>query len=267
MAVSQTQADIIVRVDGHTVIAPDYVSKCVEHLQRSGAENVGGRMYAVSQTPFGQAVAYATSTPFGVGGSRFHYSDKEEWVDSVYLGAWPRQVFVDNGLFDEELVRDQDDEFNYRLRENGGKILLSPEIHSEYTVRSDPLSLAQQYGGYGFWKVRVLQKHPLQMSPRQFAPPLLVLALIFSAVLGLVTLTIFDHPVTRVLSVLVPYLYIFANLLASIYTAAKRGWRYLIYLPFIFAIMHISYGGGFLVGLVKFRNRWGDKEGRTPRLT
>ena len=86
LAVSQTQADIIVRVDGHTVIAADYVSKCVEHLQRSGAENVGGKMYAVSKTPFGQAVAYATSTPFGVGGSRFHYSDKEEWVDLVYLG-------------------------------------------------------------------------------------------------------------------------------------------------------------------------------------
>ena len=101
LALQRTRAGIIVRVDGHTLIAPDYVRQCVAALQRSGADNAGGRMMAVSATSFGQAVACATSTPFGVGGSRFHYSEKEEWVDSVYLGAWPRQVFSRIGLFDE----------------------------------------------------------------------------------------------------------------------------------------------------------------------
>ena len=76
-------------------------------------------MNAVGQNAFGEAVALATSSPFGIGGGRFHYSDKEEWVDTVYMGAWPRRVFERIGLFDEELVRDQDDEFNYRLREAG----------------------------------------------------------------------------------------------------------------------------------------------------
>jgi glycosyltransferase involved in cell wall biosynthesis len=263
LALLRTRADIIIRVDGHTVIAPDYVRQCVETLHRTQADNVGGKMSAVSTTHFGWAVAYATSTPFGVGGSRFHYSDDEEWVDTVYMGAWPRQVFEKIGLFDEELVRDQDDEFNYRLREQGGRILLSPAIRSEYTVRSTPQTLLHQYAGYGYWKVRVLQKHPLQMSLRQFVPPALVLSLIGSALFSL-SFIIRPSSFTLLLSSFIPMLYLIANLLASLWTASKRGWRYLLFLPLIFAILHLSYGMGFLIGLVKFWNRWGDKTGGAP---
>jgi hypothetical protein len=166
-------------------------------------------------------------------------------------------VFETIGLFDEELVRDQDDEFNYRLREAGGKILLSPKIKSEYTVRSSPGALWKQYFQYGFWKVRVLQKHPRQMRPRQFVPPAYVLSLLISIFLTL-------SPVTRSLSFVVPLIYLLANLSASLYTASKRGWRYLPLLLVTFAILHLSYGSGFLVGLLKFWNRWGDKVGKTP---
>ena len=120
IALREAKGEIIIRVDGHTIIAPDYVRQCVETLQRTHADNVGGRMNAIGSTPFGKAVALATSTPFGIGGGLFHYSDKEEWVDTVYMGAWHRaRIFEKIGLFDEELVRDQDDEFNYRLREAG----------------------------------------------------------------------------------------------------------------------------------------------------
>ncbi|PKN92342.1 MAG: glycosyltransferase family 2 protein [Chloroflexi bacterium HGW-Chloroflexi-6] len=257
IALREAKGDIILRVDGHTLIAPDYVRQCVESLQRTKADNVGGRMSAIGTNLFGEAVALATSTSFGIGGGRFHFSEKEEWVDTVYMGAWPRQVFEKIGLFDEELVRDQDDEFNYRLRAAGGKILLNPDIKSEYTVRSAPGSLWKQYYQYGFWKVRVLQKHPRQMSLRQFAPPTFVLGLLISILLAF-------HPVICSLALVVPGSYLLANLLASIYTAAKRGWKYLPLLPLIFAILHLSYGVGFLIGLVKFWNRWGDKKGKTP---
>jgi glycosyltransferase involved in cell wall biosynthesis len=291
LALRHTRADIIVRVDGHTVIAPDYVRQCVETLHRTQADNVGGKMNAVSTTRFGQAVAFATSTPFGVGGARFHYSDDEEWVDTVYMGAWPRQVFEKIGLFDEELVRNQDDEFNYRLRQQGGRILLSPTIRSEYTVRSTPLALLRQYVGYGYWKVRVLQKHPLQMSLRQFVPPAFVLALLLSALLflfplffapspvsalspaalnlassnpNLTPLTFGISPLFRFLSFAIPISYLFTNLAASLWTASRRGWGFLPFLPLIFAILHLSYGLGFLIGLLKFWNRWMDKIGQTP---
>src|SRR5690606_4682773 len=119
-ALAQARGDIIVRVDGHTIVAPDYVTECVAALERSGADNVGGRMNAVSSSLLGEAIALATSSPFGVGGSRFHYSQEDEWVDTVYMGAWPRSVFERIGGFDEDMVRNQDDEFNYRLRSAGG---------------------------------------------------------------------------------------------------------------------------------------------------
>src|SRR6266540_1716342 len=103
IALQHARGEMIIRVDGHTVIAPDYVRQCVETLQRTHADNVGGKMNATASNPFGKAVALATSTPFGIGGGRFHYSDQEEWVDTVYMGAWTRKVFEKIGLFDEEL--------------------------------------------------------------------------------------------------------------------------------------------------------------------
>lgn len=260
VALVRASGDYIIRVDGHTQIAPDYVSQCVFALRQSGADNVGGRMNAECAAQFGQAVAQATSSPFGVGGARFHYSNGEEWVDTVYLGAWPRSVFERIGLFDEEMVRDQDDEFNYRLREAGGKILLSPKIRSLYTPRSTPLGLWKQYFQYGFWKVRVLQKHPLQMRPRQFIPPLFVLCLFLLALLSIA------FPIAFFLLCFVSSAYILANFTASFLTAAKTGWRNVYLLPFVYTILHVSYGAGFLSGLVRFWNRWSDKEGKVPHL-
>lgn len=252
-ALKQVRGEIVVRVDGHTTIAPDYVSQCVRALHCSGADNVGGRMNAVHTEPFGQAVALATSTPFGVGGARFHYSNKEEEVDTVYMGTWPCSVFERIGLFDEELVRNQDDEFNYRLREAGGRILLCPSITCKYYSRSTPDSLWRQYYQYGFWKVRVMQKHPRQMQARQFVPPAFVGTLFGAALLA---------PFLRAgrfLVTIVALCYLLANLAASGWIAQKQGWRHLPLLPVVFATLHLSYGLGFLVGLVRFWNRWGDK--------
>jgi len=265
IALRQAKGEFFIRVDGHTIISPDYVRQCVDEFIRTKADNVGGRMNAIGATPFGKAVALATSTPFGIGGGHFHYSDQEERVDTVYMGAWHRQVFEKIGLFDEELVRDQDDEFNYRLRENGGRILLCPGIKSEYTVRSSPLALWKQYYQYGFWKVRVLQKHPRQMSMRQFVPPVFVLAFILSILLAFsVVIFPIPSPFPLLLSFFLPLLYIFVNIFASLSTARKHGWEYLTFLPFIFAILHLSYGSGFLVGSIKFAGRWGDRAGKVP---
>ncbi len=250
VALERAKGEVIVRIDGHTVIAPDYVRECVAALQRSGADNVGGRMIAVSESLFGRAVAVATSSRFGVGGARFHYSDSEEWVDTVYLGAWPRDVFRRIGLFDEEMVRNQDDEFNYRLRADGGRILLSPRIRSQYYNRTTLVSLWRQYFQYGYWKVRVMQKHPGQMQLRQFVPPLFVTVLIMSLLMPLPRLAglVFGLAVATYLTV---------NLGASFWEARRTNGRSLILLPVAFASLHLSYGLGFLVGLARFWNRWG----------
>jgi len=259
-AIKKSSGEIIIRVDGHTQIDSNYISTCVETLQHTSADNVGGCMTAMADNIFGKTVAIATSTPFGIGNSKFHYAQTEGEVDSVYMGAWPRLVFSKIGLFDEELIRDQDDEFNYRLRANGGRIILNPDIRSIYTTRSTPSGLFKQYFQYGFYKVRVLQKHPLQMSLRQFVPPLFVLSLLAALILtlttkwGWITLAVIAGS------------YILANLTASIITSAKRGWRHMWLLPVVFTIIHLSYGSGFLAGLFKFLNRWGDKTGKVPQL-
>jgi len=248
IALSRARGDIIIRIDGHTIVEPDYVRECVAMLASSGADNVGGKMNAVSNTAFGASVAVATSSPFGVGGARFHYSDKEEWVDTVYMGAWRRDVFEKIGPFDEEMVRNQDDEHNYRLRAAGGRILLSPRIRSKYYPRTSYTSLWRQYFQYGYWKVRVMQKHPRQMRLRHFAPLALVVGLIGSGALTVIG--------RRRAALAIPMMYTFANLLASVLTARQRGWQHLRYLPLIFATLHLSYGTGFFLGLLKFWNRW-----------
>ena len=248
--IQQATGDILIRVDGHCVIAPDYVRNCVELLQTTDADNVGGCMVAVGNDKISNVIVAATSTPFGVGGARFHYSEKEEWVDTVYLGAWRREVFANIGLFDEELVRDQDDEFNYRLRKFGGKIFLSPKIKSTYRPRGSFKKLWHQYFQYGFYKVRVLQKHPKQMRPRQFIPPVFVACLLLLLLLSL------TFPWGWIPLVGFVGIYLLANLGASLLTARVAGWHTLPLLPLAFATLHISYGAGFLAGLAKFWNRW-----------
>jgi succinoglycan biosynthesis protein ExoA len=249
-AIRASRGDVIVRVDGHTVIEPDYVRRCVEELQTSGADNVGGKMVGVGQGSFARAVTLATSCPFGVGGARFHYSQEREWVDTVYMGAWKRSLFERVGLFDEELVRNQDDELNYRLRAQGGRVLISPRIKSHYVVRSKPRALFSQYFQYGFWKVRVMQKHPGQMRLSHFVPPSFVLAL--GALAGL---SLGFRAARKALSLLL-LAYSLAVGVASLGLTRKASNESLRYVPVVFPLLHLSYGAGFLWGLMRFARRW-----------
>ncbi len=258
LGIKVSHGDVIGIVSAHSELAPAYVAKAVETLQRTGAEMVGGPVQAVSQGMRGEAIALAMSTPFGVGGARFRFTEREEETDTVFMGVCSRSVFEKIGGFDEEMVRNQDDELSYRLLECGGHIVCNPAIQSRYNNRSTFRSLWRQYFQYGYWKVRVMQKHPRQMRSRQFVPPVFVGTLLFSALL-----TLF-YPPGWFLPVLVAGSYILANLTASLWTAGQRGWKYLPLLPVIYGILHFSYGLGFLAGLVKFINRWRDKYGKVP---
>jgi glycosyltransferase involved in cell wall biosynthesis len=252
-ALARASGQVIVRVDGHTVIAEDYVSACVAAIEETGADNVGGRMDAQGSGRVGEAIALATSSRFGVGDSHFHYAEGQHWVDTVYLGAWRREVFARVGSFDPEMVRNQDDEFNYRLRAAGGRVLLTDRIRSRYYSRATLRTLFRQYRQYGFWKVRVLQKHPRQMSLRQFVPPAFAAAVVGGAVLA---------PRNRGIRRLwagTLAAYGLAAATASVSVARRSGWRHLPLLPLAFGAMHLGYGGGFLAGLVRFAHRWGDR--------
>jgi len=254
IALNEAKGDVIIRVDGHCEIAPDYVLRCVAHLNQKQVDGVGGPIDTMSNSALSQAIAVAMSSSFGVGGSAFRtVKDKEMLTDTVAFPAYRRSAIAHAGPYDEELVRNQDDEYNYRLRELGHKILLAPDVHARYYSRSSIRKLAGQYFQYGLWKVRVMQKHPLQMRPRQFVPPAFVTALLGGALLAP-----FIKPI-RTLWMLMLGLYAAANVGASVWTARKHGWQYLRWLPVTFGTLHFSYGIGFLIGLVKFARRWGDK--------
>lgn len=261
ITLSKAKGEIIIRVDGHCIIAPDYVRRCVDHIVNDGVDGVGGPMESIGETQMAKTIAIGISSPFGVGNSAFRtIFGKSMLTDSVPFPAYTRQIIERAGLYDEELMRNQDDEYNYRIRKLGGKILLADDVRSTYFSRTSLKGFWRQYFQYGYWKVRVLQKHPRQMSMRQFAPPAFVASLFVSALLFFLSFPSFLLPPSSI----IPISYLAANLLASFYTASKRGWDALLYLPFVFAILHLSYGLGFLTGLVKFWNRWGDKQGKTP---
>jgi glycosyltransferase involved in cell wall biosynthesis len=260
-ALRKAKGEIIIRIDGHCEIAPDFVKRCVGHLQQRKADGVGGPIETIGETFWAKTIATAMSSPFGVGGSAFRtVKDKEMFVDTIPFPAYRRSTVERAGLFDEELVRNQDDEYNYRLRELGHKLLLAPDIRSRYYSRCNLHSLWRQYFQYGYWKVRVMQKHPLQMSVRQFVPALFVFSVMLSYMLGL----FFTLGRWMLGGILISYL--LANILATLVTARRKGWGFLFTLPLAFITLHLSYGLGFLAGLIQFWNRWKDKTGKTPQL-
>jgi len=257
----RARGEILIRVDGHCVIAPDYVRNCVNRLKAGGVDVVGGPMRSIGETFISENISVATSSWFGVGDSAFRTTTGvTKPVDTVPFPAITRKMIAQVGLYDEELVRNQDDEHNYRIRKAGGVVLLADEVRSDYYSRSSLGSLWRQYFGYGFWKVRVMQKHPRQMRTRQFIPFIFVMSLLLFT-LGAVFIPGGKLALTALIGI-----YLLANLLASAQTASRRGWRYLPLLPLAFATLHLSYGLGFLVGMVHFFHRWVDQERKVPVL-
>jgi succinoglycan biosynthesis protein ExoA len=261
LALQRAKGDIVIRVDGHCEIALDYVSKCMQHLVSEEIDGVGGPMSTIGETPMSRTIALATSLQFGVGDSAFRTTiGKSILVDTVPFPAYTREIIEQVGLYDEELIRNQDDDYNYRIRAAGGKLLLAKDVKSRYYSRGSIGKLWNQYFQYGYWKVRVLQKSPRQMSMRQFIPPLFVSAILASILIAQ------KYQLGWVALAIITGAYILTNLIVSLITSVKNGLGHLLYLPLAFSTIHVSYGLGFLLGLLKFWNRWGDKQGRVPEF-
>ena len=260
LGIEKSSGQIISIVSAHSILSKNYVSKAVDTFFRTGADLVGGPMNAIGENNIAKVISIATSSPFGIGGAKFHYTNKEEIVDTVYMGFCARELYETVGGFDEEMVRNQDDELSYRILDNGGVIVCNPEIESNYFNRASFRSLWKQYFQYGYWKVRVLQKHPKQMRIRQFIPPLFVFSLLLSIILTL------SFNWGWLILILTTGSYLIANITASLNIAIKERKEYLVFLPGTFVIIHLSYGLGFLIGLIKFLNRWSDTKGLVPNF-
>lgn len=249
IATDAATGDILVRVDGHCEIARDYISNCVRHLLDGEAEGVGGSVDTIGETPAAQTIALAMSSTFGVGNSAFRTTHgRSMLVDTIPFPAYPRRVIEEAGAYDETMVRNQDDEYNYRIRKMGGRLLLAADVRSRYYSRASLGSLWRQYSGYGFWKARVLRKHPRQMRVRQFVPGALVLCLI----VGLALSPFSRRARTLLIGTLLAY--VSASGYASVRIASRAGWTHLPRLPLAFGAIHLSYGAGFWLGLLKHIN-------------
>jgi hypothetical protein len=249
-------------MDAHTVYARDYIRQCVCALRESGADNVGGPWVAEGRGTVGNAIAAAFRSRFCTGGGKSHDAGYEGDVDTVYLGCWKRSVFDKIGLFDPALVRNQDDEFNFRLRRSGGRIWQSPRIRSSYTPRSSLKALFRQYLQYGFWKVAILRKHRALASWRHAAPALLIASILLSsgliALSGALGLTAI-HRVLTTAAAAGLLVYCISCIAAALPFAGALEWRAFAILPVVIAEYHFAYGIGFLMGLMK---RPGNEPGR-----
>ena len=177
-------APVIVRVDGHSKLSAGYIRRAVEILRETGAVNVGGIQRPEPTTPFEQAVADATTSLLGTGGATYRVGSTARSVDTVYLGVFDRAAVEAVGLFDEDLIRNQDYELNIRLRDAGNTVWFDPTLSVGYSPRSTWSALARQYYEYGWWKAVVLRKHPHSLKLRQLTPPVGIIGVLVGFLLG-----------------------------------------------------------------------------------
>jgi succinoglycan biosynthesis protein ExoA len=247
VGVRAARGEYIVRVDGHCEIQPDHVERCVEVLERTGHECVGGGWDTVGESAMSQVIAVATSSVFGVGNASYRTGrDTAGPVDTVPFGAWHRSVFDRFGLFDEELSRAEDDEMAFRITRGGGTIWYEPAIRSVYYSRSDLPRLWRQYFNYGLYKVRVGRKHRAVATVRQLVPGLFVLALGLGAGSSLLT-----RRARWFAAVAGPYAA--ANAVMSLRLGAREG-KPPAALAATFSTLHLAYGTGYLYGIWRWRH-------------
>ena len=252
-ALSIAKGNVIIRVDGHSILGNNFTQHCLNAFEKVDAVCVGGATEHVAFGFIGSSIKIAQSSIFGVGGVAFRQGlTGGEFVDTLAFGAYKREVFEELGGYDEELVRNQDDEFNFRLIQNGGKIWLDPSINSKYFPRTSFVKLFKQYFQYGFYKIRVMQKRRGIASLRHLVPALFIIAIITVLIYSLYGITIpaillgASYTALMIISIFIELLKTPKNILS------------IFLLPITFFILHFSYGIGFLSGMIYFFNKWND---------
>ena len=239
------RGEIIVRMDVHCEYADDYVRRCVEALERTGAENVGGAQRARAKTFFQKALCAALESPLGVGGAKYRGAEFEGFVDTVFLGAFRRRVFETVGLYDPHAITNEDAELNQRIIGAGGKVFLSRDIVVHYYPRDSFSSLSKQYFKYGRGRARTLLKLRRFLSVRPAIP--------FLMVCGGATLlaTSMVQPFTAIAF----GAYAAGTFVESVRVGRKAGLTSIPVVWAIFPVLHVSHGMGFGAGLLKYLRR------------
>ncbi len=247
IGIKESRGRFIVRLDAHADYADDYISKCVKYLNTIDTDNVGGVAETKANGFVGNSIAKMLSSRFGVGNSEFRTNGKSGYVDTVPFGAFRREVFTKYGGYDERLVRNQDNEMNYRIRKNGGKIYLADDIHLSYYCRDSIKGISDMAKKNGMWNVITMKLCPGAMGIRHFIPLAFVLSIIGLGLLGFVTKYFW-----WLLGIELA-LYLLLDVIFSIKQAGSLKEFFMILL--LFPTFHISYGIGSLKGIIKLYSK------------
>jgi len=242
-AIRSASGKYIIRLDAHSMPDPDYIANCVQALEDSKGDNVGGvwKIKPGGRSIWAESIAVAASHPLAVGDAYYRFSNQSGYVDTVPFGAFKSSLINKIGYFDEDLLSNEDYEFNTRIRDQGGRIWLDPKIRSVYFARPDLPALARQYWRYGYWKARMLRRYPQSLKLRQALPPLFVLAIIALTILSLF------FPFAFFLLGLISSIYLVVLVLIGLHLTLKnKKIGLLLGVPVAIATMHLTWGSSFL---------------------
>ncbi|WP_328582241.1 glycosyltransferase family 2 protein [Streptomyces sp. NBC_00370] len=236
-AIKASSHPVVVRVDGHGMLSQNYIATAVRLLAETGADNVGGIMHAEGENAWEEAVAAAMTSKIGVGNAAFHTGGQAGPAETVYLGVFKRDALERQGGYNEEFIRAQDWELNFRIREAGGAIWFSPELRVQYRPRPSIRALAKQYKDYGRWRHVVARYHSGSINLRYLAPPVAVCAIAAGIVVG---------AVVTPWALLVPGGYLAAIVAGSVPAGKGLSLKARLRIPVALATMHMTWGYGFL---------------------
>ena len=248
IGIKEAKGIYIAILDAHSEYEKDYLVNSLklfdEHPEISCA---GGPIESAGLSGFGKATAISMSHPLGVGNAKHRFPKYEGYAEGACFPVFKRDVFNKIGDFDERFIRNQDDEFNLRMREKGLTVFISPKAKCTYYVRETPAALFKQYFNYGFWRMAVIKKHKTPMSFRQLVPAIFLISIIFS-----ILISPYIHINALFTIFLIPGLYLFVLFIASVFIMTKKGIKTGFLFIFSTVILHISYALGFIAGFVKF---------------
>ncbi len=242
-ALALSRGEIITLLGGHSEVASDFVRQSVAVLrERPEAWCVGGPILHTASRPFGKAVAVAMSHPCGMGNAYHHFANYEGYAEGAPFPTLWRWVFERVGNLDERLVRNQDDEFYYRIRQAGGKVFISPRISSSYFVRERMWHLFRQYFQYGFWRIPVMKKHQRPTTLRQIVPSGFYLACVSLSAVGLY----WQRPI---IALALPLVYVLMLIGVGLAVISRVGFQVAWRVPVAIGIIHAGYAWGLLYGI------------------
>jgi len=251
IGIQKAQASIIIRLDAHAEFPNDYITELLHHSKVLNADNIGASIITlpVNNTYIARAIALSNASSFGIGNSQFRLDSAKEpiQVDTVPFGCYKKEIFEEIGLYDTDLTRNQDDELNARLVENGGSIYLLPHLKIKYFARASYKKMYDMFYQYGYFKPLVNLKLQSPATLRQFVPPIFVLFLFIGALLSLI---------------FTPFLYVYIFGLATYFSVnslvafkISKKEKKLILFPFLaisFFLIHLAYGVGYWMGILDF---------------